>query len=465
MSTVERLGQEEWQARRDRHRARVGPWIAPRLRRTSLHERHPVEDFLFEYYSHRPAQLLRWHPGAGVILEGPDADEYLAFKDYVRRGDGVGAGGLPAERKAAVGWIRTLLEGTASRTGQFGCFGLHEWAMVYRAREVRHPTWPLRLAARDIEAFVESQPLRCSHFDAFRFFTPEAKPLNRLRPARESVLDLEQPACLHANMDLYKWAYKLTPWTPSEVTADAFELAREIRVCDMRASPYDLSALGHEPICIETEDGRHEYERAQRDFADRAAPLRRRLISLCDRILKPLSEARAVVAALGVAAFFSLPGCATTPPPLPEDAEPVVEWMARRLALAHDVAWAKWASGLPVRDPERERAVIARAVSQAEAAGLDPVAVGRFIGAQIEASCLQQEFWISQWRTGIGLPAGDPPTVESLRTRIDLATSRLVAEWAAAEQLTIAKASVVSKLVAEGICPAAARVAGAGIGR
>jgi chorismate mutase-like protein len=420
---------------------------------------------LFEYYSYRPAQLLRWHPGAGVILEGPGAAEYLAFKGYVRCGDGVGADGLPAEREAAVGWIRDLLAGTALRAGQFGCFGLHEWAMVYRAREVRHPTWPLRLAAGDLEAFVESQALRCSHFDAFRFFTPEAKPLNRLQPTRESALDLEQPACLHANMDLYKWAYKLTPWTPSELTADAFELAREIRVCDMRASPYDLSALGHEPIRIETEDGRREYERMQRDLADRAAPLRRRLISLCDRLLEPLRETRAVIAALGVVLFFSLPGCATTPPPLPEDAEPVVEWMARRLALAHDVAWAKWATGLPVRDPERERAVVERAVLQAEAAGLDPVAVSRFIAAQIEASCIQQEFWMSKWRSGSGLPPGDPPTVDSLRTRIDLATSRLVAEWAAAGPLTIARGSVVSKLVAEGFSPAAAKVAGTGIGR
>ncbi len=53
--------------RRD-HEARVRPWIEPRLRRMSLQQKHPVDDFLFEYYPNRPAQLLRWHPGMGVVL-------------------------------------------------------------------------------------------------------------------------------------------------------------------------------------------------------------------------------------------------------------------------------------------------------------------------------------------------------------------------------------------------------------
>ena len=28
-------------------------------------ERHPVDDFLFEYYPNRPSLLRRWHPGLG----------------------------------------------------------------------------------------------------------------------------------------------------------------------------------------------------------------------------------------------------------------------------------------------------------------------------------------------------------------------------------------------------------------
>jgi hypothetical protein len=86
-------------------------------------------------------------------------------------------------------------------------------------------------------------------------------------------------------MDLYKWAYKLSPAIPSEVTADCFDLAREVRELDMRAAPYDLRALGYEPVEIETPAGKAMYADAQRDFATRGQVLRRRLIDDCDTLL------------------------------------------------------------------------------------------------------------------------------------------------------------------------------------
>jgi hypothetical protein len=66
------------------------------------------------------------------------------------------------------------------------------------------------------------------------------KPLNRLQPDAPPPPEFEQRGCLHANMDLYKWAFKLAPFTPAELIADCFALARDIREVDMRASPYDL---------------------------------------------------------------------------------------------------------------------------------------------------------------------------------------------------------------------------------
>ena len=53
----------------------------------------------------------------------------------------------------------------------------------------------------------------------------------------------------------------------------------------MRASPYDLADLGFAPVRIETPEGKQEYAAAQRGFADRAAPLRERLIDECERLL------------------------------------------------------------------------------------------------------------------------------------------------------------------------------------
>jgi hypothetical protein len=90
-------------------------------------------------------------------------------------------------------------------------------------------------------------------------------------------------------MDLYKHAYRLSPMVGSEVVADCFALARDIRVLDMRASPYDLSGLGYPPVRVETPEGKQEYVAAQREFAERGAPLRARLVGECERLLEVAS--------------------------------------------------------------------------------------------------------------------------------------------------------------------------------
>jgi hypothetical protein len=157
--------------------------------------------------------------------------------------------------------------------------------MVYQGKEVRHEkTTPLRLPQTEIDALVESRAICCSHHDAFRFFAAEARPMNRLQPTLESRVLLEQPGCVHANMDLYKWAAKSMPWIGSGLLLDCFELAMELRDLDMRASPYDLLAWGREPIRIETAEGRRIYEVEQKRLAAMAVPLRERLIEGLEKI-------------------------------------------------------------------------------------------------------------------------------------------------------------------------------------
>ena len=291
------LPEPEWQVRRRAHEQRVSVWIAPHQQRAARGEKNPVHDFLFNYYRHRPSWLRRWHPGPDVVLLGKSAREFLRWTEYHETGAGtcpesiegvsLNLAALAPKRRESVAWIHHLLQLTRDRAPVFGCFGLHEWAMVYRQtpEQVRHNQWPLRFAPDELVRIVEAQPVRCSHFDAFRFFTPEARPLNRMQPTRETAPELEQRGCLHANMDLYKWAFKLAPFTPSELTADCFALARDIREIDMRASPYDLAKLGYAPIKIETPEGRADYERHQREFAERSQPLRARLLALCARLL------------------------------------------------------------------------------------------------------------------------------------------------------------------------------------
>ncbi|HMO36247.1 MAG TPA: 3-methyladenine DNA glycosylase, partial [Gemmatales bacterium] len=129
-----------------------------------------------------------------------------------------------------------------------------------------------------ITAFVESQALCCTHFDAFRFFTTAASPRNRFQLDRFSNNEYEQPGCIHATMDLYKWSFQLMPYLSSKLLADAFELAVTAREIDMRASPYDLRALGFPPIPIETTQGREEYTMYQQALYEKAQPIRQSLL-------------------------------------------------------------------------------------------------------------------------------------------------------------------------------------------
>ncbi|MGH1565041.1 3-methyladenine DNA glycosylase [Mumia sp. DW29H23] len=281
------LDETDWRERAQRHRERAEPYVAGRRERRQHGAKHPVDDFLFEYYGYSPARLTRWHPGVGVLLGG-DASEYEALGSYRRYAGGVGADlERIAGRRDGFSWIRDLLALTASRSARTDCFGLHEWAMVYRQspQEVRHASWPLRLGPAGTDAVVEAHQLRCTHVDAYRFFTPEAAPRNALAPSRETQRALEQPGCLHAGMDLYKWAMKLVPYGDSDLLLDCFALARDVRELDMRAAPYDLAALGYEPVRIETPAGKAEYVRLQREHAERAAGLRERLVADYDRVL------------------------------------------------------------------------------------------------------------------------------------------------------------------------------------
>jgi hypothetical protein len=274
-----------WRARAAAHEARVDAWLHGHLARRRLGVAHPVEDFLFTYYNYRPAHIRRWQPGIGVVLAGTD-DVGPNYR-HCDEGVTVDIAGFLARRYESVTWIRDLLVATAGRPPHVGCFGLHEWAMVYQQdqADVRHDAWPLRLGQTGTAAVVRESRIRCSHFDAFRFFTPSARPLNQWQPSRDTQREHEQPGCLHANMDVYRWAFKLSPLTSSDLVADCFELAREIRVLDMRASPYDLAGLGYQPVRIETAEGRAEYVTLQRGFAERAAVLRSRLIGVCTAAL------------------------------------------------------------------------------------------------------------------------------------------------------------------------------------
>ncbi len=274
-----------WRARRAAHASRVRALTADRRARAARGVPDPINDFLYVYYPFSLAERVRWSPGAGAALA--DAGELSCDARFCARGgDGLLRVKPPDARAAArLRFSLALCHAVASRAPYFACHGLHEWAMVYQGAP-RHDGVPLRLGAAATDEALRALPLRCTHYDAVRHFSPPAAPLNRAcAPTLHTRLANEQPGCLHVTMDLFKWAQKAQPWVPAELAADAAELAGEARQVDMRASPYDLAAAGLPPIRVETAAGRAEYEAAQRALHAKAAPLRARLAGALERAL------------------------------------------------------------------------------------------------------------------------------------------------------------------------------------
>lgn len=287
IQTFETIPETEWKAEKKAHEQRVDALIDDYLEARSRQEKNPVMDFLFEYYAFRPSNLRKWSPGIDVTLsfsgfeDLPEVSEMTienntAFVDPTL---------FPEKRISSLKWMLGMLENTQQSRPSFGCFGMHEWAMVYKSENPRHSQVPMRMEPDELAEFVESRPLLCTHFDAFRFFTKPAQPMNRFELSREKFHETEQPGCIHSNMDLYKWAFKMYPWIPSSLILDAFELAVEARYIDMQASPYDLRDQGLEPIKIETDSGRKEYKQKQEMIFEKGLPIRERVIEQMRELL------------------------------------------------------------------------------------------------------------------------------------------------------------------------------------
>lgn len=288
LDQINLLAPREWSLRMQKHKEKLSPILDPYLKRRSEQKKDPVLDFLFEYYKFRPSHLRRWSPGASTRLQLDDPSRKLPeISELSASGDTayLDMTLFPEKHRKATRWIYDLLVKTNDSKPSFGCMGMHEWAMVYRAGDVRHNQIPLRLPDDDIARIVESRPLLCTHFDAFRFFTDQAKPLNRNELSRDTFQDNEQPGCIHTNMDIYKWAYKRYPWISSDLIAEAFLLAVDARTIDMKASPYDLSSRGLEQIKIETEAGRKKYLEHQSEIWEKGKQVRQKLIEEYEKLL------------------------------------------------------------------------------------------------------------------------------------------------------------------------------------
>jgi len=276
---------------------------------TALDPEHPVFNFLIEYYGLKGAKgvkrLARWSPkphDTGVLLEGATekdvGNNLLHLRGAVMHSNGIEYNpsrffendddSAALERTARPFlWFRSVLQNTAQAEPVLHCYGLHEWAMQYQPKGAPPPPaaqyqshLPLRVDRSIINEAVERKGVRCTHIDALRFFAPAALPLNKHKEYnRNDQLRLEQPACVHANMDLLKYTLRLSPFVDATLVQRVLELALRARMLDVAASPYDCEkAYGVEAVPIETAPGRAEYRRRQMAMMQEAAPVRRDLL-------------------------------------------------------------------------------------------------------------------------------------------------------------------------------------------
>mmetsp|Transcript_37708 Transcript_37708/g.120994 ORF Transcript_37708/g.120994 Transcript_37708/m.120994 type:complete len:350 (+) Transcript_37708:1658-2707(+) len=297
----------EWRGRAKRHRERVVELLGCEPEEAAKRRTDPKLNFIFQYYyGFKAKHLLHWSPGLGVDLEpGTDDDErLLAKRTFWRRS---GSDGrltldpcyyrLKPSHVEALRSTRAILRATNREV--WNCYGLHEWAMLYRSAPKKQDHLELRVSQKTIDDVVEAPgALRCTHFDAFRFFDDAAKPLNLHRDlGRDRQPFKEQRACVHYNMDLFKYALRLMPFIEAELLADALSVALQARTLDLRASPYDVRAWADpseggamDPVPVETPAGRKLYTDLQADIVTQADPVRRRLASACDAILASIDS-------------------------------------------------------------------------------------------------------------------------------------------------------------------------------
>ncbi len=281
------LPKSTWQEIAKQHLTQIQEITLPMRERRARREKHPILDFLNTYYSFSLGRLEKWHPGPGITLE--DGDRALFPEKYYTHSPHTTIAPRLLTEKGRQRLIRihNLLTLIHSRPPHLACHGLHEWAMVHTGADIRHrESAPLRLPQQQIDHLVTTHPLTCSHFDAYRFFAPTAAPLNKFNPTLDSREQYEQPGCIHTNMDLYKWAYKSSPWISSQLLQQTLQLAIHARTIDMQASPYDLSAWNLSPIKIETLEGRREYQKLQLQLAEKSKPIRQQLINQLSLILQ-----------------------------------------------------------------------------------------------------------------------------------------------------------------------------------
>lgn len=332
---IHRIAETSWRRAAQAHqkaiRRLLEPGLLPDKRQqaqpwTALDPIHPVYNFLIEYYGLKGAKgvkrLARWSPPleelllvgdddkstthTAILLEGAtdkDLGTVLHLKGAMPSENGIlyspslyyknrdetstSSNHQAAAAAAPFLWNRAILQQTLRQEPVLHCHNLHEWAMQYQPEGAPEPPSAkyqrhlrLRVSRQIINETVERKGVKCTHVDALKYFAPAAGELNQhgVNLPRSRQLELEQPACVHAQMDLLKYVLRLQPFCNAKLIVKVLQVALNARRLDVAASPYDASDFGVEPICIETPEGRSLYRKLQAKQMMEAEPVRKELL-------------------------------------------------------------------------------------------------------------------------------------------------------------------------------------------
>ena len=76
--TLEVLAPADWLSRAAAHEQRARAFGEPFVARRMKGRKHPIEDFLFTYYTQKPGQLYRWLLELDLSLKGTHSHERRA---------------------------------------------------------------------------------------------------------------------------------------------------------------------------------------------------------------------------------------------------------------------------------------------------------------------------------------------------------------------------------------------------
>lgn len=297
---------------------------------------NPIFNFLHTYYRYPTNKVLNYSPGLGVQMEGVSVKDVhhskathpaqagppitamsttgclspygLSLDESSGMAHYNGANVVKEKEVRKLKNFMNILTESSMRQPVFNCYGLHEWAMLYSGRRDgvqspdlmnKHQKVPLRVSQEVIDELVEGQKngcsLKCTHYDAYRFFHPSSQGINSITNlSRKTQTQYEQGGCIHATMDLFKYAFTLYPFCNAELLRKTLHLALAARKIDMRSSPYEVSEYLSEeekaPLRVETVEGRRKFAVEQESLYHRSMPVRAALIIAYNEYLESIGH-------------------------------------------------------------------------------------------------------------------------------------------------------------------------------